>query len=55
MNVIGMQDIVGGSGFSVSSPSSSSSSPFNNGGGTKRPLASCREDLERSWQTLRAG
>mmetsp|Transcript_5257 Transcript_5257/g.8073 ORF Transcript_5257/g.8073 Transcript_5257/m.8073 type:complete len:408 (-) Transcript_5257:1085-2308(-) len=54
MNVIGMQDIVGGSGFSVSSPSSSSS-PFNNGGGTKRPLASCREDLERSWQTLRAG
>mmetsp|Transcript_26000 Transcript_26000/g.37080 ORF Transcript_26000/g.37080 Transcript_26000/m.37080 type:complete len:381 (-) Transcript_26000:382-1524(-) len=50
MNVIGMQDIVGGSGFNVSP---SSSSPFNNGGGTKRPLASCREDLERSWQALR--
>ncbi len=49
MNVIGMQDIVGGSGFSVSP---SSSSPFNNGGGTKRPLASCRADLERSWSTL---
>mmetsp|Transcript_5531 Transcript_5531/g.9348 ORF Transcript_5531/g.9348 Transcript_5531/m.9348 type:complete len:374 (+) Transcript_5531:294-1415(+) len=50
MNVIGMQGIVGGSTFSVSP--SSSYSPFNNGGGTKRPLASCREDLERSWQTL---
>jgi hypothetical protein len=51
MNVVGMQGIVGGgSSFSVSSPSSSS--PYNNGGGTKRPLASCREDLERSWQAL---
>eukprot|EP00985_Skeletonema_marinoi_P022252 scaffold14118_cov73-Skeletonema_marinoi.AAC.1 len=52
MNVIGMQGIVGGTGFSVSP---SSSSPFNNGGGTKRPLASCREELERSWQTLAGG
>jgi hypothetical protein len=46
MNVIGMSGLIGG--FN----SSSSSSPFNNGGGTKRPLASCREDLERSWSAI---
>ena len=48
MNVIGMPGLIGG--FN----SSSSSSPINNGGGTKRPLASCREDLERSWSTVSA-
>ena len=48
MNVIGMSGLIGG--FN----SSSSSSPINNGGGTKRPLASCREDLERSWSTVSA-
>jgi len=49
MNVIGMPGIIGGSGFSAN-PSSSSCSPFNNCGGTKRPLATCREELERSWR-----
>lgn len=50
MNVIGMPGIIGGIGFSANS-----SSPINNGGGTKRPLASCREELERSWETLGGG
>ena len=57
MNVIGMPGIVGeGNNFNMSSPSSS----LHNGGGggtnnNKRPLASCREELEHSWRTLGEG